>query len=82
MRAAIVGFLAGAVPPLVRGIWILVDDRYLRGPHSPTCGLEDFAGWMHILCVAPIGGVVGAVIGGGCSALYRWSRRTGQGGRV
>jgi hypothetical protein len=73
--AATVGFLAGTLPPLVRGIGMIVDDMYVRGPHS--CGLEQFAGWMHILCIAPIGGVVGAAIGCGCSALYRASRRTG-----
>ena len=82
--AATVGFLSGAAPPLAYGIWILIDANYLSGaaPHSHYCGWQDFAGWMHVLCVAPIGGVVGAVIGGSCSAIYRWFRPTGQSGSV
>jgi hypothetical protein len=67
--AATVGFLLGAVPPLVRGIVIIVDDLYVRDPHC--CGLGLLAGWMHILYIAPIGGVVGAGMGCGCSAVYR-----------
>ena len=78
MRTAIVGFFSGAVPPLAYGIWILADELYVL-PHD--CGLGLLAGWECIL-VAPIGGVVGTVIGCGCSALFGGSRRTGQGGRV
>ena len=71
--AATVGFFAGAVPPLVRGIVIIVDETYVREPHC--CGLGLLAGWMHILYIAPIGGVVGAGIGFGGSAVYRALRQ-------
>jgi hypothetical protein len=76
--AATVGFLAGAVPPLVRGILIIVDETYVD-PHS--CGFGLYAGWMHVLFLAPIGGVLGAAIGCGCLAVYRTRRRTETYGR-
>jgi hypothetical protein len=79
MRAAIIGLLSGAVPPLAYGSWVVVDELYLH-PHD--CGMGLLGGWMCIRWVAPIGGVLGTVIGCGCSALYRASQRTGPGDSV
>jgi hypothetical protein len=77
--AATLGFLAGAVPPLAWGIFLIVDDKYLRGPHD--CGLEVLGG-LECIFVTPVGGIVGAAMGCGVSALCGWSRRTGQSGSV
>jgi hypothetical protein len=68
--AATVGFLAGTLPPLAYGTWVIIDELYVH-PHG--CGMGLLGGWVCIL-VAPIGGIVGVAIGCGWLAVYRARR--------
>jgi hypothetical protein len=71
-RAAMVGFVVGAGPLLVHGVWMIVYETYLH-PYDSRCGLGVGVAVLAIV-LSPITGLVGAIVGRVGLALYRMVR--------